>query len=188
MPILYRKWYSIGMSYYDDIYEIAVDKHYLFTTIDAVELGIPGIELVKLAHRNKLEGLGNGVYRLRRYIPAEADPYALAVARVGKDAFLWGESVIALLRLAPTNPDHIYVATPHRIRRKLPKEISLIRVPDDEQTTLYEGIPCQHAAQAIYACRHTIMPQRLKQALAQGKVEGYITTQEERWLKEEFGW
>ena len=188
MPILYQKWYSIGMSYYDDIYEIAVDKHYLFTTIDAAMLGIPGIELVKLAHRNRLKGLGNGVYRLVRYVPSESDPYALAVARVGKDAFLWGESVIALLGLAPTNPNRIYVATPHRIRRKLPNEIELIRVPDDEKTTFYEGIPCQRAISALYACRHTIMPKRLKQALKRGRAEGYITAQEERWLKEEFGW
>ena len=93
------------MTYYDDIYEQAVDNHYLFTTANAAAAGIPSVELAKLASRGRLESLGNGVYRLARYVPAESDPYAVAVARAGEGAYLYGESVIALLGLAPTNPD-----------------------------------------------------------------------------------
>ena len=43
----YRKWYSSAMTYYDDLYEHAVDNYYLVTTDDANNLGIPPVELRK---------------------------------------------------------------------------------------------------------------------------------------------
>lgn len=178
MSKLYRKWYSFDMSYYDDIYEAAVDRHYLFTTADARTLGIPGIELVKLARRGRLESLGNGVYRLARYVPMDSDPYAVAVARAGAGAFLWGESVVALLGLAPTNPDRIFVATKRRVRRSLPEGIVLVRAPYNETPTVYEGVASQLVSHAISACRSTIMPGRLRQAIERARAEGYITSDE----------
>lgn len=176
------------MTYFDDIYESAVDNHYLITTAGAAALDIPGIELVKLAKRRRLEALGNGVYRIARYVPDESDPYAIAVARVGKGAYLWGESVIALLGLAPTNPDRIFVATPRRVRRNLPKEIVLIRVATGEGPTTYEGVPSQRLSQAIRSCKDTIMPERLQMAVRRAKSEGYVTASEENELKEALGW
>ena len=71
------------MTYYDDLYEHAVDNYYLVTTDDANNLGIPPVELAKLAKRGRLQNLGRGLYRLTRYVPSEFDPYAIAVARVG---------------------------------------------------------------------------------------------------------
>ena len=86
------------MTYYDDLYEHAVDNYYLVTTDDANNLGIPPVELAKLAKRGRLQNLGRGLYRLTRYVPSEFDPYAIAVARVVGSAYLYGESVLALLR------------------------------------------------------------------------------------------
>lgn len=188
MPIIYQSWYIIGMSYYDDIYDVAVDNHYLFTTADAAEAGIPGIELVKLARRGRLESLSNGVYRLARYVPAESDPYAVAVARAGEGAYLYGESVIALLHLAPTNPDRIFVAVTRRVRKALPPEIRLVRVPAGERTTVYEGVRSQRVARAIAACADSVMPERLELAARRGRAEGYITASEEDELGRELGW
>ena len=65
------------MTYYDDIYERAVDENYLITTAEAREIGVPAIELAKLAHRGRLDYLGNGVYRLARFVPSATDPYAV---------------------------------------------------------------------------------------------------------------
>ncbi len=188
LPIIYQLWYSFGMTYYDDIYERAVDNHYLFTTEDAAVEGIPVIELVKLASRGRLERLGNGVYRLSRHVPAESDPYAVAVARVGKEAFLYGESVIALLGLAPTNPDRIYVATPRRVRKALPPSIVLVKQAVPERLAAYDGIPSQRAADAIASCRTSMMDERLREAAERGREEGYITASEGDALEEEMGW
>ena len=98
------------MTYYDQIYEIAIDNHCLITTKQAVEVGVPGIELAKLAHRGRLENVSRGLYRLARWVPDDAYPYAEAVARMGEGSYLYGESVIALLGLAPTNPALMFVA------------------------------------------------------------------------------
>lgn len=176
------------MTYYNDIYEHAVDRHYLFTTLDAQELGIPVIELTKLAHRGRLEALGNGVYRLARNVPSESDPYAVAVARAGEGAFLYGESVIALLSLAPTNPEVINVGTTRRVRKAFPEEVNLVRVKDAGKLTVYEGIACQRAKDAIAACRGAVMPERLKAAAVRGVEQGYITAREAEELEGEMGW
>ena len=187
MPILYRVWYSIGMSYYDVIYEQAVDNNYLFTTDDARETGIPVVELAKLAHRGRLESLGNGVYRLARYVPSEADPFAVAVARAGKGAFLYGESVIALLGLAPTNPERIYVATTRRVRKALPPNVVLLKLAEPERLVRYSGVPAQRVANAIIACKRTIMVDRLREAAKRGREAGYITSGEAGLIGRELG-
>lgn len=185
---LYRFWYSFDMTYYDDIYERAVDSNYLITTEEAVELGIPRIELVKLARRGRLEHLGHGLYRLARYVPADSDPYAIAVKAVGRDAYLAGESVLALLRLAPTNPKYICVATPRRMRKNLPPAIRVKQVKERGETAVYEGVPCQTAAEAILDCEKTMLPDRLKNAAARALDEGYITNREFKLLEERMGW
>lgn len=176
------------MSYYDDIYEYAVDRHYLFTTLDARDAGIPAIELAKLAGRGKLESLGNGVYRLARNVPSGSDPYAVAVARAGEGAFLYGESVIALLGLAPTNPERIYVGTTRRVRKALPEGVELVKVKDPGRLTAYEGIACQRAKDAILACRGTVMRDRLRDAAERAASAGYVTAREAEELEEEMEW
>lgn len=178
MSKLYRLWYSFDMTYYDDIYEHAVDNHYLITSEEAAELGIPAIELVKLAQRGRLEHLARGLYRLARYVPSESDPYALAVAQVGKGAFLCGESVIALLGLAPTNPAYFCVATPKRVRKNLPESIHLTQASGTENLTLYEGIPSQKVKDALLACKNALMPERLRKAALRAREEGYLTKRE----------
>lgn len=176
------------MSYYDDILDFAIDNHYLITTQDAADLGIPVVELGKLSSRGRLARIGNGVYRLPRYVPSEVDPYAVAVARVGRGAFLWGESVIELLGLAPTTPGRIWIATPRRVRKSLPKGIVLVSTKAPDRLDSYDGIPGQRVADAIRACTGRIMPERLEQALKGGRAEGYVTAGEERVLRKEFGW
>lgn len=167
------------MTYYDDIYEHAVDEYYLITSAEAKEIGVPNIELVKLADRGRLERIGQGLYRLVRYVPNERDPYATAVKRVGGDAYLHGESVIAMLDLAPTNPTRIFVASSARVRKQLPESLKLIKTqPGADVVTCYEGIPCQTVAEAIRACLLTMMAERLATAARNARDRGYITEKE----------
>lgn len=58
------KGISFDRTIYDDIYEIAIYNHYLISTEDAVEIGIPAIDLSKLAHRGGLDNISHGLYRL----------------------------------------------------------------------------------------------------------------------------
>lgn len=184
----YQKWYYCVMTYYDDIYEFAVDNHYLITTEDAKEIGVPTVELAKLANRGKLESISRGLYRLARYVPGETDPYAIAVARLGKGAYLYSESVIAMLGLAPTSPDYICVAVPGRTRKIIPDSIRIYKAAPDDKTTVYEGVPSQHIACAIVSARTTMMDDRLLNAARRARKEGYLTTKGFEHLKETMKW
>ena len=161
------------MTKFDDIYEEAVDSHGLITSARAAELGVTNNELVQYARRGRLERVGHGLYRLARRVPEENDPYALAVALAGPGAYLFGESVIAMLGLAPTNPGRLYVAVPGRIRRRLPDGLVVER-GDGMGTTAYDGISSQTAEAAIRACRGRMMPERLVQAAGAARREGYV--------------
>lgn len=176
------------MTYYDQIYEIAVDNYYLISTQDAADAGIPPVELPKLAQRGRLENVAHGLYRLTRRVPHPNDAYATAVARVGRGAFLFGESVIAMLGLAPTNPAYICVATPHRTRRRLPPSIRLRKPVEGEVSTVYDGIPSQGVLGAIRSASETMMDDRLQEAAERACEEGYLSRGEYASLTEEMGW
>lgn len=172
------------MTYYDDIYEHAVDNYYLISTKTAKQLGIPTIELAKLANRGKLEHVSHGLYRLARYVPHEYDPYAVSVAKVGEGAYLFGESVIAMLRLAPTNPARMYVATPHRYRKSTSSGLTVVERHDVDDQTIYEGIPSQKVGDAIVSCIGKMMRERLDLAADNARAEGYLLADEYRRVKE----
>lgn len=176
------------MSYYDDIYEIAVDNHGLISTQAARDAGIPAVELPKLAQRGKLENIARGLYRLTRYVPTDNDDYATAVARLGEGAYLFGESVIAMLGLAPTNPRRIFVAAPKRTRRKLPASIRVRKPGARDNLTLYDGIPSQDVATAIRAASPTMMDDRLRDAAEEASRQGYLIGEEYDELKRDMGW
>lgn len=176
------------MTYYDDIYELAVDNHYLISTEDAAEAGVPPIELAKLAHRGRLENLSRGLYRLARWVPDDAYPYAEAVARMGRGSYLYGESVIAMLGLAPTNPAYLFVASPKRTRRMLPENIRVKRALPDDTVTAYDGVPSQHVKNAISAARCSMPADRLEDAAKNARDSGYLLAGDFEKMKEEMGW
>jgi len=166
------------MSYYDDIYEYAADNYGLITSADARRIGIPNVELVKLAHRGRLLRIGQGVYRAKHYIPTPLDKYAEAVALAGKDTYIFGESVLAMHNLAFVNPAAITVATMARKRRKLPHGIVIITRQNMEQIIHYEGIPSQSVFDAIITCRTSVMSDRLKEAVGEAFRKGLISEEE----------
>lgn len=113
------------MTKYEDIFDIAADNHGLITSAQAREAGITNNELVQYAKRGRVTKVGHGLYQLTQWIPEQNDAYAWAVMSVGPDAVLYGESVIAMLGLAPTNPTRTFVATPRRCRRALPESLKV---------------------------------------------------------------
>jgi len=166
------------MTYYSDIYERAANNYGLITSTDAKEMGIPVVELGKLYKRGRLNRVGHGIYRIIHYIPTPLDSYADAVALVGKDAYLFGESVLAMHNLAPTNPATIKVATPNIVRKNLPPYIIIISRNSNERIAMYEGIPSQSVANAIKACRESMMSDRLLGAVKEARKQGLINEKE----------
>lgn len=173
------------MTKFEYIYETAADNHGLITSAQARGLGVSNNELVQYARRGRVRKVGHGLYQLTQWVPESNDPYAWAVAAVGPEALLCGESVIAMLALAPTNPTRMFVATPKRVRRKLPEGLVAVRVEGIRPTAVYDSIPCQSAADAIRFCKHSMMPERLLAAADEARSQGYIRREEYEGLTKE---
>lgn len=164
------------MAKIDNIYE-AVDDFGLITSAEATELGMSRTEIVQQANMGKLIRVARGVYRAPVWPAQQEAPYAIAVKAVGQGAFLYGESVIALLELAPTDPAKMYVASPKRCRRNLGEDMQVMRV-DDAHPVLIKGIFCQPVADAIPAAAKTMGQERAQQAIQEALAQGYITEEE----------
>ena len=144
------------MKHFDEIYEVAADNYGIVTAAQARELGISKSELNRWVDIGRLERRGRGVYKLVMHTPTELDPYAEAVALVGDDSFLLGETVLAMHGLALVNPRKFSIGTPKRIRKILPPWVEAVTV-SNKDTTHYEGIPSQTVTEAILDCRGRVM-------------------------------
>ncbi len=174
------------MTYRQQVREFALDHYGYITTAEADELDVPAVELRKLAARGALAHVSRGLYRLTDAFATDRDQFAEAVLRVGPDAYLTHDAVLALHGLALVNPRRIRVATPRRVRANLPGYIQLILrdLPADALTE-YEGIPCTTVAQALVDCQGLVMADRLAEATKRARAEGLLTTREMRLLRAE---
>ncbi len=186
---LYRFRYSYDMGkrgkYRDVVREIAYDHYGFVTTSDAVEAGVPAIELPKLASRGGLVNIAYGLYRVPDVPPTDFDQFAEALLRVGDGAYLHGESVLALFGLADVNPRRIKVAVPRRVRSRLPPFMELTQVPNGAETTVYHGLASQPVADALLECRGQIEDERLEAAQRQARRDGLVTQAEWRRIAKE---
>lgn len=174
------------MTKFDNIiYEIAADNFGLITSSQARAAGVTNNELVQYARRGRIERVGQGVYRLVKRIPEPYDPYALAVALVGPDAYLYGEAVLGMLELCPTNPAYLHVATPRRVRKNLPGYIRLVHTPGETAGAVYDGVPCQSVADAIRAASASVMRGWLEEAAERARQEGYLLADDAKGIARE---
>ncbi len=167
------------MTYRQQLREIADENYGYVTTRDAADLGIPTVELRKLAARGALQHVRRGVYRFTDARRTQRDAYAEAVIRTGDDAYLIGDAVLALLGLAMVEPKRIKVATPRRTRPKDPGFVDIVqRALPPELITTYEGIRSTTVGQAILDSRGTVMTERLLAALTEARHAGLIDPRE----------
>ncbi|GAB2505363.1 hypothetical protein CATRI_04100 [Corynebacterium atrinae] len=166
------------VKYRDVVREIAFDHYGYVTTRQAAEVGVPAVELPKLAARGGLENVAYGLYRVPDIPPTPFDQFAEALLRAGEGAYLHGESVLALFGLADVNPRRVKVAVGRRTRAALPAFMELTQKKEQERTTFYEGLRAQPVADAILDCRGRIEAERLLDAAKQARGEGLLTTAE----------
>ena len=86
------------------------------TPSDARNLGVPPVELPKLAARGALEHCAYGLYRIAGYPAQPGDEYIEAVLWAG-GGHISHESAMAVWELADVNPRRINVTVPKRVRR-----------------------------------------------------------------------
>ena len=111
---------------------------------------------------------------------------ATVVARAGRDAFLWGPSVLAMENLCPTDPGKLYVAVPGRIRRSLGRGVVVRQNAGVNRNVAgVKGIAAQSVAEAIRDSHDVIMTDRLLDAVRRAHERGLITPNEARRLQKE---
>lgn len=183
----YRFRYSFVVltSYRRRLREFAHDNHGYVTTADAATLGVPAVELPKLAARGGLEHIGYGLYRIPDIPPTDDDQFAEAALRAGSSGHLRGDSVLALLGLADVNPRTITVGTTRRTRRAMPSYVTLVNAPPHSTITRYRGIRCQVVSEALLECRGRVPNSQLRDAAAKARAEGLLTTAEWKLLSRE---
>ncbi len=167
------------MTYKTVLREQALHQYGFVTTHDAAALRVPAVELRKLAARGALTQVSYGLYRVQDVPHTPLEEFAEAVLRVGPDAYLTHDAVLALHGLALVNPHTIKVASPHRTRARLPRHIeAMVRALPPEDLTYYEGIRTTTVARAIVDCRGTVMDERLLDAVRQAEKDGVVTKAE----------
>jgi len=166
------------VTYRRTLFEHALDNHGLVTTFDANALGVPSVELSKLARRGALEHVAYGVYRHVDVPRTPLSEFAEAVARVGRGAYLVQDAVLALHGLAQVNPRGLRVATRRRVRRDLPPWVELVAGAAEDEVTEFEGIATTTVAEALTASVGIVPRDRLRDALEEGRRRGLVRRQD----------
>ncbi len=170
------------MAKIDDIYE-AVDDFGLITSAEAAELGMSRAEMVQQEKLGKLVRVARGVYRMPIWPSQPQAPYAIAVKAAGEEAFLCGESVVALLGLVPTDPTRMRLASPRRCRRNLGPGVTLSEWAGRPRLPRGHRLPALAGRHRGSLEDHGGRPGH--RGRKRGLARGYITKEEEERIKEE---
>ena len=167
------------MTSYEIIWDYAEDHFGIITSAQAKELGVGAQNIVAMEQSGQLTRLGHGVYRTKHHSIGENDQFAACVACAGANAFLRSASVLALLKLCPTNPAAIYLGSTSRVRRHFPDEI---KFKDQQRTEVveYEGIRCQPLVLALKTALHegAVERDQIVEAAEKALDKGLITNEE----------
>lgn len=172
------------MTYQNQLRRVAGYQHGIITTADADEIDIPAVAVRRLAQRGTLRKIGHGAYRFIDFPRTTGSTEAEAIAMVGDDAYIEGESVLALLNLGHANPTKVEVATRRQVRRTLPSWVKITRRTklDDAKTTTYHGVPSVTLAVALQQTKNRIPKHRWNEAIAQAIRQELLTPGERREL------
>lgn len=165
------------MTYREELWRIAADRHGVVTTEQAEDSGVPAVEVRKLATRGALTRVGRGVYR-HNGVPHDAwTDLAATLASVGPDAFLEGDTVLALFDLAHVNPPKIYIGTPRRHRGVVPPHAVVTTRPHmaPEDLTEYEGLRAVTVRRALLDAVPIILSDRMQDAVEAAQRRDLIT-------------
>ena len=157
----------------------ALDQYGYITTRVAEDLEVPVVELRKVAHRGGVEHVAYGLYRFDDIPRTSRDQFMEAVLRVGPEAYLTHDAVLALHELGLVNPRRIRIGTPKRARPRLPAHVEVIhRRLEARELTAYEGIPSATVARALLDCRGVVMSERLVEAAQEAARVGLLRKSE----------
>lgn len=144
-------------------------------------MGVPVVELGKLAARGKLQRVAYGLYRFPEW-PAGPRDYLMEAVLWARDpaAALSHETALDAYELSDVNPDLIHVTIPQRVKAMRRTETPAAYVIHQEdlapaQRTFWEQIPIVIPATAIDQCiAGGVRSDLIRQALEQARDRGLI--------------
>lgn len=155
-----------------ELWDVAVDQYGYVTTADARRLGIPPVELAKLAARSALANVSHGVYRFPEW-PTSANDHLMEAVLWAKDptAVLSHDTALDVLDLCDVNPAAVHInVSGHKypIRRVDPPPNLVIHYDDltNAQRGWWERIPTVTPVTAIeQGIRTGVRSDLLRQAI-----------------------
>lgn len=166
------------------LYEIAADTKGIITLATAEEVGVPAVEVRKLAHRGALKRIGQGVYIVPFFAHSQARDALEAVKVVNEDAFIRGESVLSMLNIGLANPRKIQVGTKKRIRRNVPNHIAIEQIPPRKEVeiTYYQDVPCESLSSVFEGLIGKEIMSRLERSIQEAEDLRYLDASEAKRL------
>jgi len=164
-----------------ELWPIATAQYGYVTTGNARDLGVPAVELAKLAARKKLERVSYGLYRFPELPQTERDDYMRAVLATGvSEAILSHDTALLVHELCDINPNVIHVNVgKHRIRRNIPSVELHGEDLEPRDRTWWEGIPVVTVPVAIKQGIATKVPRHLLvQAIETARKRGQLSPRE----------
>ena len=167
-------------TYRSELRACAVEQHGHVTARDLKRLGIPHDVLARLIDRGELVCVHKGLYRLDGAPRTRSHAFAEAVLRVGHDAVLSHDAVLALHDLTDHEPARVRVSTTQQVARgRLPRHIEVLqRHVGFEHRTTYRGIPCTTVARALLDCRPLLDVDSLVEAADRAVERGLLLRRE----------
>ena len=166
----------------DELWDVAVDQYGYVTAFNAHDLGIPVVELGKLASRGKLERVSYGVYRFPEW-PVAANDHLMEAVLWTRDrrGALSHDTALSVYELSDINPDRVHVTVAPKSRA-----LQRVQVPEpyavhyqclrDDQIGWWEMIPTVTVVTAIEQCIDTrVRPDLILQAISTAGRLGRIT-------------
>lgn len=164
------------MTYRQDLWTIAAEQHGIVTTRQAEDIGVPSVEMRKLTARGALTRVGHGVYRHTGVPSDQWTELTATLANVSEDAFLEGDTVLAMFNLALVNPSKIFVGTPRRRRTEPPPHTVVTFRPQvgGSDLTTYEGLRCVTVRRALIDGIPHLLGERALNAVTEAQRRGLI--------------
>jgi predicted transcriptional regulator of viral defense system len=178
------------------LWDTAVEQYGYVTTHDAHGLGIPTVELGKLAARGRLQRVSQGLYRFAEW-PVSANDALMEAVLWTRDprAVLSHDTALEAYDLSDINPDKIHVTIPVRakpLRRRDMRASLVVHYENlaDNQIGWWESIPTVTVATAIDQCiarqvRPDLVLQAIDAARRQGRIDQATAARQRRRVRED---
>lgn len=174
------------MTYRRDLWGLACAQDGLVATWQAREVGVPGVEVAKLAHRGVLARVVRGVYRFEDFPTAGYETWWRAVLWAGPGAVISHSTALAVRDLCDLNPADVEVTVPRARRMRRAEQVATVHREDLDASAVgwWEGMPTVTAATAIaQGIEAGVAFHLLMQAIDNARAWGTITREAEARLR-----